>query len=521
MKRSPKSGLDISLRCLQHPLTWLSIATLLLNDHLFKVVAPSWLTGKLSDFAGLFFFPFLLAAGLSLFLDPLHCPARRIGRIAFGLTGAWFALIKTIPWANTLTTNFVFCLLGFSPQIVLDFTDLFALSAFWPAWRLWNRPVQARPGRTAWIALTIGALASLATPPLVPVPYIRRLANVNGVLYAADLAHSDRYFVARSKDGGRTWQSIYNEEQPQGIFRDVTLPLEVCNPSESQECYRISGQEEIQISTDGGLSWEIAWGVPHGRRDFMQRFASWRYHREEEQVDLGPYDMIFFEQNDDTYLLVAMGNEGVMRRRTPDGDWERYEVGMARPTPYMETNLEEMVFIMQGEVDLWISIASFTLLGACIVSWQVLSKQIKTSEERHYSSWWSLWPVSIPTFLVGTLSGIAIVLSWKFGISLILLIQEPFLCGLVLLMLMVGFVFTWRRITGAILEPKIAHTTAIWCLLISMGVLVVGTIPWLLWARGIIALYETARVLALSLTVLVLVCGFYQIRQIGRRTQSL
>ncbi len=50
-----------SLRCLQHPATWLSIALLLVNDHVLKVLYPSWITGKLSDFAGLFFFPFLLA----------------------------------------------------------------------------------------------------------------------------------------------------------------------------------------------------------------------------------------------------------------------------------------------------------------------------------------------------------------------------------------------------------------------------------------------------------------------------
>jgi len=54
--------LHIALRCLRHPATLISISLLLFNDHVLKIAAPSPLTGKLSDFAGLFFFPFLLAA---------------------------------------------------------------------------------------------------------------------------------------------------------------------------------------------------------------------------------------------------------------------------------------------------------------------------------------------------------------------------------------------------------------------------------------------------------------------------
>lgn len=51
-----------ALRGLAHPLSLLAVGLLLLNDHLLKHIAPSVLTGKLSDFAGLFFFPFLAAA---------------------------------------------------------------------------------------------------------------------------------------------------------------------------------------------------------------------------------------------------------------------------------------------------------------------------------------------------------------------------------------------------------------------------------------------------------------------------
>jgi hypothetical protein len=46
---------------LLHPLAFTSLALLVLNDHVFKRLVPSPLTGKLSDIAGVFFLPLFLA----------------------------------------------------------------------------------------------------------------------------------------------------------------------------------------------------------------------------------------------------------------------------------------------------------------------------------------------------------------------------------------------------------------------------------------------------------------------------
>ena len=56
----------LALTALGHPLSLGAVALLLLNDHVLKQAFPSILTGKLSDFAGLFFFPFLLAVLVGL-----------------------------------------------------------------------------------------------------------------------------------------------------------------------------------------------------------------------------------------------------------------------------------------------------------------------------------------------------------------------------------------------------------------------------------------------------------------------
>src|SRR3990170_5839611 len=73
-------GMRPSLSALGHPLTLACIGLLLVNDHFLKRLYPSTLTGKLSDFAGLFFFPFLLTALLGLAGSAVsRLPARSSG----------------------------------------------------------------------------------------------------------------------------------------------------------------------------------------------------------------------------------------------------------------------------------------------------------------------------------------------------------------------------------------------------------------------------------------------------------
>lgn len=77
-----------------HPVSLVGLAVLLLNDHVLKSVAPGWWTGKLSDVAGLAFFPFLLVA-LADVLRRRDRPGTRAAVVAAGLTAVGFAAIKT------------------------------------------------------------------------------------------------------------------------------------------------------------------------------------------------------------------------------------------------------------------------------------------------------------------------------------------------------------------------------------------------------------------------------------------
>lgn len=83
----------IATRALAGPLPLLAIALLILNDHVLKARVPGVATGKLSDLAGMVFFPLLLAAMAE------HVGLRRRGTVAIAAvaTGTVFAAIKL--WA--------------------------------------------------------------------------------------------------------------------------------------------------------------------------------------------------------------------------------------------------------------------------------------------------------------------------------------------------------------------------------------------------------------------------------------
>src|SRR6185436_5470958 len=72
---------------LLHPVVLASIALFVVNDHVFKPAHPGWLTGKLSDVAGLIFFPVLLAAVAELLIPAARRHGSAILVLAVVITG--------------------------------------------------------------------------------------------------------------------------------------------------------------------------------------------------------------------------------------------------------------------------------------------------------------------------------------------------------------------------------------------------------------------------------------------------
>ena len=110
----------------EHPVVLTGIFLVAVNDHILKQsVLAGAVTGKLSDFAGLFFFPFLLLDLLSLLRRSLqHSTPLFLG--AAGFTGFAFVALKCSPFALDLYRN-LYGLLDLRVTVIPDLTDLTAL----------------------------------------------------------------------------------------------------------------------------------------------------------------------------------------------------------------------------------------------------------------------------------------------------------------------------------------------------------------------------------------------------------
>ncbi|RYZ57808.1 MAG: hypothetical protein EOP07_08895 [Proteobacteria bacterium] len=105
---------------IRHPVILLSLVLLIVNDHFLKGSAASGLvTGKLSDFAGLFFFPFFAA-------DCFRISNQRVfDGISIG-TGLAFVFLKCSPLFLDIFRG-AYDALGLHAAVVQDPTDLWAL----------------------------------------------------------------------------------------------------------------------------------------------------------------------------------------------------------------------------------------------------------------------------------------------------------------------------------------------------------------------------------------------------------
>ncbi len=144
-------------RDLLHPLPLSAVALLALNDHVLKASswAPRALTGKLSDFAGLFVFPILLVA-IARSIRPVRTTPTAIA--AATLTALVFTAIKLDARANAAAA----WVLGSCARDPSDLVALpmAALAALWCVHREYAREGH-RIARS--VAMIVASLASVAT----------------------------------------------------------------------------------------------------------------------------------------------------------------------------------------------------------------------------------------------------------------------------------------------------------------------------------------------------------------------
>jgi hypothetical protein len=147
------------------PVPLASICTIVLNDRVLKSRFPSAATGKISDFAGLIFFPLLVVSALELCRYVGHVPTWQLSRRTLAIVivsvGVVFTSIKLVApigdvYAPALGTaqypfRIVLAWILHRPppgwhqvSLTRDTTDLIALPMLAVAWRLGSKRLPSR-----------------------------------------------------------------------------------------------------------------------------------------------------------------------------------------------------------------------------------------------------------------------------------------------------------------------------------------------------------------------------------------
>ncbi|MFN8386502.1 MAG: sialidase family protein [Anaerolineales bacterium] len=517
-------GFENSLRCLQHPLSLASVALLLLNDHVFKVFFSSWLTGKLSDFAGLYFFPFIVAAGLSILLSKFNSQPRIIGQVSFLLVGIWFFLLKTSPYINSITSQFASHIVDFPTQFSLDWTDLFGLIAMLPAWNLWKQSQQWRRSKFAYIALSIGAFAAIASSPAAPtVEAATHLAIKDKSVLASDMISRT---MAISKDGGKTWEPQYEFDQTQFPNQYISLPIVVCAPNNQNECYRVNGNGNVEISEDAGNSWRISWELPPERIAYLDRVNP--------GMDLGPHDLIIIKWKDQDYVLVAVGKEGILRKELPNGEWERISVQNAEPTPYRAENFSSIFAAVWREALIWFLLSLLAFATACLMAWRINSEN---SQEK-FGVWeWIILPSLSPLAgLLGAVSVQLMIVILGLVIGQVALLVLPFDLFPILLIVVAGALLAalavwprtvnreltrWKEVlTDHHYSSQISNEIATTALQSHLLTFLAGLVVWLAWGFGFIQRYEVAMALAMFCSGCIAIFFIRRVQKLSQKNEA-
>lgn len=242
-------------RALVHPLFWLALVVLVLNDHVWKHgdALPSVLTGKLSDFAGLLVAPAVLA----VLLSARSQTAFLAGHLAVGVG---FVAINVSEPAARLVVDAV-SLVGMEWRIWSDPTDLLALPALWVSHRVLgdvaSRPKTLRAlwgpalARAGFVAGMVGCIATSRAPP---------------VRVAADQAHV--YAPSGNSAQGVVFLDIHTGREvrrsPQFVG-GFPRPIAVANTLVA------SGEGPVVVGVDtktGAKRFEVA-GSTHGLRELL------------------------------------------------------------------------------------------------------------------------------------------------------------------------------------------------------------------------------------------------------------
>jgi hypothetical protein len=327
-----RGGAGAALAWLGHPVTVLSLAVLLVNDHLLKSAYPGLVTGKLSDLAGLVVAPPLLALVMTLLVPRL--PARLAAVGSVGATAAGFVAVKGTS-GGAAAASAVWGVVNGPSVVLADLTDLVALPALGLAWWAWTRararPAPARLVRLVRVAVLLPAAAIAVAATSAPYhPYAAAVAEWDGAIVSGEGngyhhdVHTAWLWQRVSEDGGRTWRDLEPAEVEAVEQAARRYPVEQldCVTDRPTHCYRtVAGHLRVEETRDGGFTWAVSWEVSDEDRSRLAR----HYDDIGDLTDhLASRALVVRSTGrpGEHTVLVANGRDGYAIRDT-SGHWER------------------------------------------------------------------------------------------------------------------------------------------------------------------------------------------------------
>ncbi|MEO3793173.1 hypothetical protein ABGB14_23420 [Nonomuraea sp. B10E15] len=300
-------------------MTVAGVFVLLVNDHLLKQAWPGFVTGKLSDVAGLVVAPALLAL---LF-------RRRADLAATALAGALFTLVKSTETGAEVASQ-VWSLVAGPSRVLADPTDLLALPALALAWWVRGRSLRTRSSRWRIVAampLTVLAVAATSADHMPAAESV----EVDGDRIVVHVSSGQDWI---SRDGGATWSEIDRvmadePRRPQSA---------ACVPRQATRCYRVvPDRMAVQQSDDGGKTWRPSWPTSGDDRERLRRTYSGGHGNH-------PMGLAVVPRPGGHDVVVANGRDGILVRDV-QGTWRRvgWPGSATEQAPAVDVSLERSV----------------------------------------------------------------------------------------------------------------------------------------------------------------------------------
>ena len=331
---APGTNGGFNQRCvsaLTHPATVIALATLLLNDVLFKALWPqAWITGKLSDLAWVIFALPLLAFLLSLCTRGNRIAARTAFITAYIGLPLLYAAFNTFEPVHYWILRGLSIASGGNAGAPLDATDSMVIPLGWglAVW-VWQRPaLSPHAMRMRWGLLVAGVavLASIASsPPPVDLGITVVGVSKDGLLHASARYYDQyprNYSTHQSKNGGLAWATGF-AYQGSVTWGDQTTET-------PRGRYTIEGTDVTLIGADGRA--EVVYSTAYLRKAgnvWTQEQST--THLGDREVTTESRSIVYDERNGN--VVVALGLQGVLVG-TSDGQWTPYAVGKYTPTDF-------------------------------------------------------------------------------------------------------------------------------------------------------------------------------------------